>query len=175
MHDKLFDANGIVYGEDNALHIGLDAENAGYVDMSHELMHELELHAPEVYAKASKYLREKAGDDVAKFEKKVERLYKSRGMELNESKHNSEVDALLAEQLFSDNSFLDRIINDSDPAHAEAKRTLLTKIKERAFDAEKVIARAREEFQSMSPREAAVGEVAVGLEPGKLSKVKSFN
>ncbi len=113
-------------------------------------MHELEIHAPEVYTEISQYLREQAGDDVAKLEKKVERLYKRRGIELTEKTRNSEVDARLAEKVFSDSSFLDRIINDADPAHVEAKRTLLTKIKEifdkviEAFKGERVPKELRE-------------------------------
>lgn len=63
---------------------------------------------------------------------------------------SSEVDARLAERVFSDSSFLDEIIADDDPAHAKAKRTLLTKLKElfvkliAAFKGEKVPANIRE-------------------------------
>jgi len=80
----------------------------------------------------------------------VDRLYKLRGAEVSVQERNSEIDARLAERVYSDSSFLDEIIADADPAHAAVKRTLLTKIKElvdklvSAFKGEKVPASIRE-------------------------------
>lgn len=126
VHDTIPLDNASVQYSDGSLHIALDSENAAPATLAHELLHEVRLNMPEAYEELSAFIRETAKDDLIKeAEGIVDSNYAD--AKLTDEQYREEVDAHIVEKLFTDEDYLDRIVNGAD---VPAKRTLLTKLKE---------------------------------------------
>jgi hypothetical protein len=144
-HDNLYGIDGVnhvVEGQAPEIHVSLNGSAMVMTTAAHELLHQVEKTDAKAYKNIQSYLTTLLDEsEVATTEKNVASKY---GIEYTVDKNGnkvfkdakaqktfeSEVAAHLVEKVLTDDSFLDRIIRDSDPKNQTARAKLINGLKD---------------------------------------------
>ncbi|MBQ1717504.1 MAG: hypothetical protein II025_06340, partial [Ruminococcus sp.] len=144
-HDNLYGIDGVnhvVEGQAPEIHVSLNGSAMVMTTAAHELLHQVEKTDAKAYKNIQSYLTTLLDEsEIATTEKNVASKYgieytvdekgnKVFKDEKTQKNFESEVAAHLVEKVLTDDSFLDRIIRDSDPKNRTARAKLINGLKD---------------------------------------------
>lgn len=144
-HDNLYGIDGVnhvVEGQAPEIHVSLSGSAMVMTTAAHELLHQVEKTDAKAYKNIQSYLATLLDEsEIATTEKNVASKYgieytvdekgnKVFKDEKTQKTFESEVAAHLVEKVLTDDSFLDRIIRDSDPKNRTARAKLINGLKD---------------------------------------------